>query len=513
MKKKILKISRYTHKYLGIILILFFGIMSITGILLNHPQNIENISVPKELIPDTYIPNNWNRSSLKGAIQTDSLKWIIYGRQGVFHYNKSNKKLQPYMAGDYPTSAWGKRCNDILYIPEKDILISATNQGLFKYDNNQWNSIKLPTHDNEIIRITKSKQHIYTLTKSHIYQSNYQSNTLNFKKITLLKKSQQANYSLISLFFELHDGSIWGMTGRIVWDIASIILFFLSISAFYIWYYPKKWKRNRKKKKKLDGEKKARSFYLKYHKKIGWYSLPLSIIITITGMFLTPIFMMLIIHIDLHGNTFHLLKKENPWHDQIRNGYFDNKNEKLLLDCKDGVWYGNPKDHKSPFEKFDIPIPIFGMGTTVFTQKDNGNWLVGSFSGLWEWNPISNRTKPILKVPKQKKPGRPASTFVTSYVKLPDGKNYIFGHYKGLCDTDGKTLSKVFPMPDIVKADVKLPLWNFLFEIHNGRIFRSIIGPFYILIVPLLGLLSCFMLISGTIEYILTRKRKKRRRK
>lgn len=46
-----------------------------------------------------------------------------------------------------------------------------------------------------------------------------------------------------------------------------------------------------------------------------------------------------------------------------------------------------------------------------------------------------------------------------------------------------------------------MPLWNVAQEIHTGRIYQSIIDPFYILIVPLVGLLSILVFITGYIRW------------
>jgi hypothetical protein len=70
---------------------------------------------------------------------------------------------------------------------------------------------------------------------------------------------------------------------------------------------------------------------------------------------------------------------------------------------------------------------------------------------------------------------------------------------------DGKSLKDVYPMPEFIRENYRMPLWNYLFEIHNARIFRSFIGGTYILIIPLLGLLSILVLLSGFIDYLYKR--------
>ena len=64
--------------------------------------------------------------------------------------------------------------------------------------------------------------------------------------------------TLVDLFFHLHDGRVWGLPGRLLFDVVGLIIFILSISAFNTWYFPKMLKRKREKKIKLRNvEKKS----------------------------------------------------------------------------------------------------------------------------------------------------------------------------------------------------------------------------------------------------------------
>ena len=52
-------------------------------------------------------------------------------------------------------------------------------------------------------------------------------------------------------------------------------------------------------------------------------------------------------------------------------------------------------------------------------------------------------------------------------------------------------------MPDEIIKKSPVSLWNLALELHTGRFFRFLTGPLYILIVPLTGLISIFLIISG----------------
>jgi hypothetical protein len=53
------------------------------------------------------------------------------------------------------------------------------------------------------------------------------------------------------------------------------------------------------------------------------------------------------------------------------------------------------------------------------------------------------------------------------------------------------------PMPDNIKSASPMPLWNVAQEIHTGRIYQPLIGPFYILVVPLVALFTIIIFITG----------------
>ncbi|TKG94330.1 hypothetical protein EYV94_13695 [Puteibacter caeruleilacunae] len=513
MKKRIYKISRWIHKYFGLIVLLFMSWMSLTGIFLNHPELIENVSVKKSMVPLQYKPTNWNRSSLKGIVYMEECL-LIYGRQGVFRSKDNAKSLKPFMNGEFPKSAYGKRTNYMFYSSQRKTLLCATNQGclFFDFKHGVWKKVLIPSGDREITKILETDQHLLLISKSEVLKLERISDVWTTKKLKLTRLEPNTHISLIQMFFELHDGSIWGLTGRLIWDVAALILLFLCISAFYIWYFPKKWKRQYKRKgiRASKREKTVRSFYFRHHKKLGWYFAFLLVIITITGMFLNPILMMTLLNGKVNYKYYPATRNKNQWNHKIRNALYDTEKKQLVLDCTDGVWSGNYNVSKE-FSKINIPVTIFGMGTTVFREEKPNVWLVGSFGGLHRVNMKLNSCEKVLLTDKDDYSGRPASTFVTAYEKLPDGNHYILGHYKGICNKEGEQLNDVLKMPSFISQKSELPLWTFMFELHNARLFRGNIGGFYILIIPLAGLLSVFMLLSGVLDYWLTKPTKSKK--
>ena len=151
------------------------------------------------------------------------------------------------------------------------------------------------------------------------------------------------------------------------------------------------------------------------------------------------------------------------------------------------------------------------MGINVLKQATNGCFLVGSFSGIFRWNPASGEVSDYITHEPWVQPeetGPPfGSVTVAGYLERPDGKEIIFDYARGAMNLGPGEL--IHPMTDEIIGKSPVSLWNLCLEIHTGRIFEPAIGPFYILVVPLVGLATLFILVSGFFSWWLARCRRK----
>jgi hypothetical protein len=139
------------------------------------------------------------------------------------------------------------------------------------------------------------------------------------------------------------------------------------------------------------------------------------------------------------------------------------------------------------------------MGCNVLEPMGTGDWLVGSFSGLYFWNPASGMLKDYFSgLPAQTPHGlsRPVGqNMVAGFIKDSHDKAFWIDYNMGARAIDGGT---PFPtMPEEILAKSPISLWNAALEVHTGRIFEHLIGPFYFLYVPLIGITLLVVLISG----------------
>jgi len=149
------------------------------------------------------------------------------------------------------------------------------------------------------------------------------------------------------------------------------------------------------------------------------------------------------------------------------------------------------------------PVPIFAMGATVFDNDDNGNILIGSFAGLYR---IENSGFYAENVIDKDEPMvssvRPGANLITGYFKEPNGEEYVTTHFGGLFNVNNPNqISEKFKMPKFLTKNYSMSLWNYLFEIHNGRIFQALIGDYYIIIIPLSSLIFIIVIVTGVFDW------------
>ena len=509
MLRKIFKKSKWIHKWFGLPLILFLIWMSASGILLNHPDWIAGFSVPASFIPDSYIPDNWNRSSMIGMVfsENDTNVVYVYGKQGIWQSRDGGYTFNRFENG-FEKSEFYKKTK---YLYESDdYLLSATDGGLYWNDpkNSTWQKAKFGTNKEAVRKILTIKNNLVIITESNAFIKAGSFPNFDIQKINWTRIEPDRRVTLIDLFFHLHDGRIWGLPGRLLFDFAGLIIIFLSFGAFYIWYFPNRIRRLKKKKIKFDVQNNswAFRFFYRYHLKMGIWIAVILFIIGGTGFFMRPPVLALITDGSVPRWMYPGMLPQNPWEHKIHDALFDPIENKLIISAADGIWTG-PADFSKPFTKSELNAPIFVMGPTVFEAYGQGGYLIGSFNGLFHLERSTNCPVDMLNgnYLSEWSNIQPADYMITGYFKTPSGKEYISTHEQGLMaiPLNVQSESKRFAMPKEVRYEYRMPLWNFMFELHNGRIFKDWLGGFYILIVPLGSLLFVLIIFSGVYDWLI----------
>jgi hypothetical protein len=503
------KVSRWIHKYLGLFLVLFLMWMSISGVLLNHPELISGISVPRWLIPSQYHLKNWNRSAMINLVFSTKDPRVAFaaGKAGVWKTVDAGESFTP-MADGFPASPYYRKTKSIFLLEDPiRALFAGTKGGLFVNDlrDEAWRPMPLGAWHEEVVKIFRANDRIVVFTPSRAYASPVHSSDFNFQEVSLMREEPGPQVSLIKLFFDLHDGKAWGLPGKLLFDLAGGTLFFLSISAFYTWYFP--WQRRRNKRSILLTHPTSRKVFktlFKYHLKIGIWVCVMLLIMGGTGLFMRPPLLAVIARGNIPAGYYPGLLPTNPWHQKIHNALYDGVEDRILIQATDGLWLG-PADFSAPFQRQELDIPVFVMGATVFEPYGSNGFLVGSFNGIFH---VERGTgKPIdiltnLEV-SNVSPTRPSANMVTGYFKTPAGEEFICTHKQGVLPVGNADARGRFAMPPELQSDFRMSLWNYLFEIHNGRFFKDLVGFFYILIVPVGSLLFLSITLSGIYDWLL----------
>ncbi|KAA3617081.1 MAG: PepSY domain-containing protein [Calditrichaeota bacterium] len=507
--RNIYKISKWLHKYIGLLLVLFLMWMSLSGVLLNHPELIADLTVPQFLTPKQYKVKNWNRSSLTELqfLESDSNIAIGCGKLGVWKTTDGGFSFVS-MSDGLPAEALYRKTRDIfVWEGDSTLIFAGTHHGLYvcNFENEKWRNLKLDGLNPEIKKIVSAKNELLVFTESEAYKASFPARELQFQKVKLKRDKEAENtVSLIRLFFHLHSGEIWGLPGKLLFDIVGIILFFLSISAFYSWYYP--WKRKRDKKGVIVNVpivKKAFKWFFKYHLKLGIWSAVILFIMGVTGFFMRPPMLAVIAEGSIPISWYPGTISDNPWDEKIKNALYDSDKDQLIVEATDGFWVG-AADLNSTFENKEMNVPVFVMGTTVFEPIDSTGILTGSFNGLFRWDKETDKSVDLIegKDPKTISSIKPAELMVTGFFSTPQLEKFITTHEQGLLPLNQAEGDGRFKMSATIRENYSMPLWNWLFEIHNGRFFKDTIGAFYILLVPLGSFFFVLITLSGVIDWI-----------
>ncbi|PKL84751.1 MAG: hypothetical protein CVV22_11225 [Ignavibacteriae bacterium HGW-Ignavibacteriae-1] len=510
--KRLYRISKFLHKYSSLTLIVFLIWMSISGILMNHPELISGLSIPYKYLPDNYSAHNWARSTLNNVQFSNDEPKLAYigGFEGVWKTTDAGVNFSSLNVEGLPDSRYYRRVKSMMLtdIDGKELLLAGTYGGLYFYDKNinKWTNIELGGKNPRIAKVLSYKDSIAVFSESNAFIS-HASLPLNFQQSDLRRFDDNNKLTMVEFMFSLHTGELWGLPGKLLFDVAGLILLFLAISGFFLWITPKK---SVFKLKLLEKYRKSRwtlyKFFTKYHLKLGIYSAVILFIFGLTGFFMRPPMIAVIFGSDIDKSWILGMDKSNPWNHRIRNAMYDEKRDKFIIDTKDGYWVSE-SGLRGFYTKQAPPAPIFAMGATVLETDYAGNHLLGSFAGLFKVNYEGD----IVDVATGKPPYnvaalRPGTNLVTGYFATPDGEEYIATHFAGLMPANKKAAdSDKFIMPEHILNTAELPFWNFLFELHNGRIFQAILGPYHMLLIPLASLIFMILIITGVFDWFYRR--------
>jgi hypothetical protein len=501
---KAFKFFKKYHKWLSIVLGLFIVLFSLSGIVLNHRGVFSSVDVNRAYLPEVYRYNNWNLAAVKGAIDLPGDSSLIYGNIGTWLTRDNYKTFTDFNAG-FPEGIDNRKVSCVLQTSDGQ-LFSGTYFGLFEYDftSATWVNLPLPVHKQRVVDLIEVEGSLFVMTRSFLLKKSLAETDNEFEKIVLPPPEGYNNKTgLFKTLWIIHSGEILGVAGKLFVDIIGILFIFLTITGLIYFLFPNWIKKRKKNARAVKNMVWLNRFSLRWHNKIGWWLGVFLIITTLTGMFLRPPLLIPIASVQVPKIPWSILDDDNAWYDQFRAFVFDKEKDAFIIGTTNGFYFAEP-DFKNELVPIGNYPPVSVMGINVFEPTGMGNYLVGSFSGLFHWSAKTGYIEDVLnKKPYMASPrgGSPfGANTVTGFLYDYDELPYYFDYAHG-----ARPVLHNLPftkMPQNIIDASPISLWNLALEIHTARIYGVLIGDFYILLIPLFGLIVLFILISGLFMYL-----------
>ena len=534
------------HRWFGLILSVFMLVFCVSGIILNHRQLFADCDVSRSILPPAYHIQNFNNGVIKGSIRIDGHadlasaggikasaggikasddSILAYGYGGIWLTDTKMKSWKDFNKG-LPENVDGRNIRNMVQTKNGEIWCAAT-MDVYRFDGKEWKMFPLADNEERItdITLTKDSTSIIAMTRSAVYEisgkktdaANEKTNAANEKRDAISEKTNVTRkiigqpegfipeVTLFKTVWHLHSGAFFGLTGRLVVDAIAIVLIILSITGIILFILPYRIRRQKRlqAREKMQKLGKQMVFNAKWHNKLGYTTIILTLWLAITGMCLRPPLM-----IPLAMNkTTEKVKDGNVWHDKLRAIRWDAAEGNWLVSTSEGFLRVDEHfQHKPILLNKEKAPKVSPMGVTVFESDGKGGWLVGSFSGMFRWYPEKNLIVDYFTGKQNiEKSMIPISNhLVSGYSKdFFGGKEVIFDYSKGA------SLGETASTPELLSA-TPMSLWNVALELHVGRCYSPFLGPLSDLFVFISGLLITLVLLSG---YIILKRRKKKGQK
>ena len=537
------------HRWLGLVLSVFMLVFCVSGIILNHREVFSGCEVSRKWLPASYHIKNFNNGVVKGTVVKKSAAHslssencdsvLVYGCAGVFLTDSRLSTWQDFNAG-LPESIDERNVRHVVKAKDGSLWCAAL-RDVYRYDENshRWKKVELPGNEERImdVALAKDSMTVVALTRSRVFTivpfvqygeivkiGKSSSETYRVEsKIIPAPKKYEPKTTLFKLVWHLHSGEFFGLPGKLVVDAIALVLIVLSITGILLFILPYGIRRAKKLAAKARMKRLGKQFAwnMKWHNKIGYVTIVLTLWIAITGMCLRPPLMVPLVLSKLPQAVG---EDGNVWQDKLRAIRWDAVQGDWLVSTSEGFLRVDEDFSQAPKMLPDDECPkLSPMGVTVWESDGKGGWIVGSFRGIYRWNPVNHSLNQILDYFT----GKPSEE--TSMIPISDnlvcgysedflgGKPLVFDFAKGvedakgqavaLCNDEPKTSRNEESMSDLICETAPMSLWNVALELHVGRCYSPFLGPLSDLFVFLSGLLITLVLLSG---YIISHRRRKK---
>jgi hypothetical protein len=494
------KFFKKAHKWVGVIIALLIIVFSLSGIILNHRQILSSVDIHRSVLPKEYRYNNWNNAAVRATVKLGINNFLTYGNIGIWQTDSTFNTFNDFNAG-FPDGVDNRKIFKVLSTGKA--LLAGTLFGLYEFDTvtKRWIKVPLPVHEENVVDMLQKGDSTFVMTRSNLLA------TTNLKHFDIIQLPQPKNYDhkvgLFKTLWVIHSGEIYGAIGKLLVDLIGLIFIALSIGGVILFFSKKGLKKNKTDKTKRDKLKKTHKWNLKWHNRIGWVTGLFLFLTTLTGMFLRPPLLIAIANARVKKMPLTELDTPNPWFDVLRRIIYIPNEKTFVVSTSEGFYHFD-SNFKKEARLIEFQPPASVMGVTVLEDMGNDDLMVGSFEGLFRWNYKMGDVYDLIKKQPYVRPthiGPPigdykVSGFSTDFHHLP----VAFEYEKGAININKG--SEFSAMPENVTDKSPMSLWNLALEVHTGRIYGAFLGIFYILVIPLGGILVLFTLITGIVIWL-----------
>ena len=476
------------HKWLGIGFAFFMLMFCISGIILNHRATFADCDVSRRWLPESYRFSKWNggvlRGTLKGNFGADSI--LIYGNSGIWTTCVGCKEVHDFNNG-FP--AWADYRNIKSCVQAADgSLWTAAQFGLYRYDSEEqaWQPIPLPlATDDKLSDLTLKKDTLVAVGRSYLYVS-----AAPYREFHRFEVKAPADYdgkvSLFRTVWSLHSGELFGLAGKLIMDGVAAILILLCITGIAFWLFPKYIRRAKAKGKSVKESALWMKKNLDWHDSLGRYTFGILLFVAVTGWCLRPPVLIALVEGRVPAVPFTIMDDENAWRDRLRMLRYDETCGDWLLSTSEGL-YTLPSLGGVPSRVTKAP-PVSVMGLNAWEKDTDGNWLMGSFSGMFVWDRKTQVATDYF-----------TGEITEDVAGPPFGKFAVSGYTEHLAESpivveyNNGTDAAVMPSS---LSTLPISLWNLALEVHTGRIY-TLLGPATLIYIFFAGIAAIWCLYSG----------------
>lgn len=505
-KTKIIRIFKKLHRWPGVIIAFIAILFAASGIVMNHRSFFSPVNVSRNLLPGNYNYRNWNLAAVRGSVPLENEN-LIYGNIGIWKCDSNFQNLRDFNPG-FPSGIDNRKIYSVKKL--KDQLFSGTHLGLYKMNlpDGTWKKVNLQLKNERIADLSLKSDTLLVLTRDYFLKST------DGNLFDVVQLPEPVNYErktgLFDTFWQLHSGELFGLAGKLIVDLLGIVTIILSITGILHFFFPTIIKRRKKKDKATENYVAVKKQNLHWHNVAGYIFALFIIINTFAGIHLRPPLLIAIATKQVGIIPGTNLDQANPWFDKLRRVIWDENLQQYLFSTSDGFYFAD-ENLKKKLKPAGSQAPVSIMGCNVLEKLDEHDVLVGSFNGMFIWNPETGSVRDYFSGEFYHAPqgtARPIAANMVAGLIFDKDKAWWFDYGQGAVPLT----NTAFPeMPETVRDASPMSLWNVSQEIHTGRIFENVLGPFYILIVPLAGICLIIVLISGFFIWWLIFRKKKRK--